>query len=173
MKVGASLWRRLRAMHQEQTGQALIECALSGTLLAVLLLSAVEFGRMAYAAIEVANAARAAAQYGAMNGGAFLTTDSSGLDSVGMLNAAQMDAGNLGTSVTFSSGYPTYSCYCSLSTDTTASCTVPATPSGCTASHIIVNVQVQTQATYNPLIHVPGFGNTITLHGSAQQEVLQ
>lgn len=171
--VRMGIWLYLKRLRREQEGQALIECALSGTLLAVLLLSAVEFGRMAYAAIEVSNAARAAAQYGAMNGGAFLSSDATGLDSVGMLNAAQLDAGNLGTSVTFASGYPKYSCYCSSSTDTTASCTAPATPSGCTASHIIVTVQVQTQATYNPLIHVPGFPDPITLQGSSQQEVLQ
>lgn len=165
--------RRMAKVWEEQSAQALIECALSATLLAVLLLSAVEFGRMAYAAIEVSNAARAAAQYGSMNGGAFLSSDATGLDSVGMLNAAQLDAGNMGSSVTFTSGYPTYSCYCSLSTDTTASCVAPATPTGCSASHIIVNVTVQTQADFNPLIHVPGFGNTIRLYGKAQQEVLQ
>ncbi len=165
-------WKRIGAIVRDDGGQALIECILSGSILVLLLLGAVEFGRMAYASIEVSNAAHAAAQYGAMNGGAFLNTDSTGLDATGMLNAARGDAGNLGTAVTMSSGYPTYTCYCSSSTDT-ASCTPPATPSGCNSSHLIVTVKVQTQATFDPLIHVPGLATSILLKGTSQQQVLQ
>jgi hypothetical protein len=157
----------------DEDGQALIESFLSSAILILLMTGAVEFGRVAYATIEVSNAARAATQYGAMNGGAFLNTDSTGMDSVGMLNAAQGDAGNLGSTVSFTSGYPTYTCFCSSSTDTTASCVPPATPSGCTASHLIVTVKVQTQATYDPLIYVPGLNKTIVVHGSSQEQVLQ
>jgi hypothetical protein len=154
-----------------QSGQALIETALSGALLILFLLGAACLGRVSYTAIEVSNAARAAAQYGAMNGGAFLPTDSTGLDSAGMLTAAQSDAGNLGALVQFSSGYPTYTCSCSGSG--TASCTPPATPSGCATSHIIVTIQVQTTASFNPLVFVPGLGHSFTLYGTAQEQVLQ
>ena len=140
----------------------------------MLLLGIVEFGVMAYTGIEVGNAARAAAQYGAMNGGAFLATDSTGMDSTGMLNAARGDAANLVASpVSFPSGYPTYTCTCSSSTDTTASCTPPATPSGCAASHLIVTVKVQTQTTYTPFVRIPGFGNSVTFKANAQEQVLQ
>jgi Flp pilus assembly protein TadG len=139
--------------------------------LITLLLGAVELSRVAYAAIEVSNAARAAAQYGAMNGGAFLSTDSTGMDSTGMLNAAQGDAGDLGSLVQWASN-PTYTCSCSGTG--TASCTPPAVPTGCTTSHIIVTVTVNTKAVYDPLIYLPGItSKTITLYGSAQEEVLQ
>jgi Flp pilus assembly protein TadG len=158
----------------DEEGTALIETAISTSLLALLLMGIIQFGLMAFTEIEVSNAARAAAQYGAMSGGAFLSTDSTGMDSAGMLNAAQGDAGNLTSSpVTFATGYPTYTCICSSSSDTTASCTPPATPSGCSASHLIVTVKVRTQTTYTPLIRVPGFANSLTLYGNAQEEVLQ
>ena len=156
-----------------EDGQALIETSISASLLILLMLGAVEFGRAAYVAIEVSNAARAAAQYGAMNGGAFLSTDATGMDSVGMLAAAQNDAGNLGTGLTFATGYPTYSCYCSSSTDTTQSCTPPNGPTGCTSSHLITTVKVQTKVVFNPLIHIPGTSGTFTLTGSDQEQVLQ
>jgi hypothetical protein len=169
--------RRLKHLMNEslgeggESGQALVETAFSAALLFVLLLGAACLGRVSYTAIEVSNAARAAAQYGAMNGGAFLPTDSTGLDSAGMLTAAQSDAGNLGTLVQFSSGYPTYSCSCSgLGT---ASCTPPATPSGCSASHLIVTIQVQITASFNPLVFIPGLGHTFKLYGNAQEQVLQ
>ena len=158
----------------DERGTALIETALSASVLIVLLLGIVEFGIMAYTGIEVGNAARAAAQYGAMNGGAFLPTDATGMDSTGMLNAARGDAANLVASpVTFPSGYPTYTCSCSSSADTTASCTPPAAPSGCTASHLVVTVKVQTQTTYTPFVRIPGFGNSVTFKGNAQEQVLQ
>jgi len=154
-----------------ESGQALVETAFSAALLFVFLLGAACLGRVSYTAIEVSNAARAAAQYGAMNGGAFLPTDSTGLDSAGMLTAAQSDAGNLGALVQFSTGYPTYTCSCSGSG--TASCTPPATPSGCTTSHLIVTIQVQTTASFNPLVFIPGLAHTFKLSGTAQEQVLQ
>jgi hypothetical protein len=156
---------------RKECGQALVETALSASLLVVFLLGAACLGRVSYTAIEVSNAARAAAQYGAMNGGAFLPTDSTGLDSAGMLIAAQSDAGNVGTLVQFSSGYPTYTCSCSGGG--TASCIPPATPSGCATSHLIVTIQVQTTATFNPLVFVPGLGHTFSVYGTAQEQVLQ
>jgi hypothetical protein len=155
-----------------QSGQALVETALAASLLALFILGAASLGRVSYAAIEVTNAARAAAQFGAMNGAAFLPSDSTGLDSAGMLSAAQLDARDLGSLVQFASGYPTYSCSCSGTG--TASCTPPATPSGCTTSHLIVTIQVQTTATFNPFVFIPGFAqHSFTLTGTAKQQVLQ
>jgi Flp pilus assembly protein TadG len=150
-----------------ERGQALIETALSSLFLMLLLLGAVELGMVAYAAIEVANSAKAAAQYAAMNGGAWTKT---GLDTVGMLAAAQADAGNLVSNISFTTP-PTSVCVCSGAG--VADCgTSP--PTGCTPSHLLVTITVQTQAIYTPLIRVPGLGITsITLRGAAQQEVLQ
>ncbi|HEY6491091.1 MAG: TadE/TadG family type IV pilus assembly protein [Terracidiphilus sp.] len=150
-----------------ESGQALIETALSSLFLMLLLLGAVELGMVAYAAIEVANSAKAAAQYAAMNGGAWTAT---GLDRVGMLAAAQADAGNLVSNISFQTA-PTYACRCTGAG--TADCAT-SPPTGCTASHLLVTITVRTQAIYRPLIQLPGSGfTTVTLHGAAQQEVLQ
>jgi Flp pilus assembly protein TadG len=52
--------RRLRrASVTEDAGQALLELALTVPLLVLILLGAAEFSRLAYAAVEVANAAKA------------------------------------------------------------------------------------------------------------------
>jgi TadE-like protein len=152
-----------------ESGQALIETALSSLFLMLLLLGAVELGMVAYAAIEVANSAKAAAQYAAMNGGAW--NASGGLDTVGMLNAAQADAGNMVDSITFTTA-PSYSCSCTGAG--VAVCGPPGPPTGCTGSHLLVTIRVQTEAIYRPLIRIPGSGFTrITLKGAAQQAVLE
>jgi Flp pilus assembly protein TadG len=148
-----------------QSGQAMIETALSSLFLMLLLLGGIELGMVAYAAIEVANSAKAAAQYSAMNGGAWTPT---GLDTVGMLAAAQADAGNLVSNISFTSP-PTYVCRCTGAG--VADCGT-APPTGCTGSHLVVTIKVQTEATYTPLVHAIGF-DSIVLKGSAQQDVLQ
>jgi Flp pilus assembly protein TadG len=65
-----------------EEGQALVETAVSMSLLVLLMLGAVEFGRLAFAAIEVNNTAKAAAQYGSQS-------HATALDQSGMLQAAQ------------------------------------------------------------------------------------
>src|SRR5690349_10309874 len=58
--------RRLRrASVAGDAGQALVELALTVPLLVLILLGAAEFSRLAYAAVEVANAAKAGVQYAA------------------------------------------------------------------------------------------------------------
>jgi Flp pilus assembly protein TadG len=73
---------------RSQSGQALLELALTLPMLAALLIGVAEFARVSYVAIEVANAAKAAAQYGAQNG-------TTAADTTGMKTAAINDAGNL------------------------------------------------------------------------------
>jgi len=144
-------------------GQAMVETAMTLPLLALMLLGAFEFSRVAYAAIEVTNAARAAAQYGAMNGGGFLDTS-------GMLAAANADAGNL-SGLSWVSGYPTVACSCSGTG--TASCPSGKSPSGCTSSQLLVTVDVQLQYRISSVLKVPGFPTSYTVYGAASQGVLQ
>lgn len=163
-------WRKFQGRFNphiaSESGQALIETGISSFLLALLLLGAVELGTVTYASIEVSNSAKAAAQYATMNGGAWT---SSGLDTVGMLSAAQADAGNLVSNVTFPTA-PSYTCSCSGAG--TATCST-SPPTGCAGSHLIVTVTVKTQGTYNPLIRFWNGFTSITLNGYAQEEVLQ
>ncbi len=168
---------------RNDSGQALIELALSLSLLMAMLLCATELGQVAFAAIEMTNAARAASQYAAMNGGHYLAGTGSGLDETGMLRAAQQDAGSLSSSIGFASGYPKVSCQCSGAG--TASCSGTGYPpaSGCAppSSVVLVTITVRTQAAYTPpiwgsmMIWGSGIGaghNSITLSGWSSQQVV-
>jgi Flp pilus assembly protein TadG len=154
------------------SGSALVETALTLPMLLGILLGGAELGRVAYVAIEVQNAARAAAQYAAMNGGAFNSNDSSGLDTTGMLNAAKADSGNLGglSTVAFAST-PTFSCSCTGTG--TASCIPPSSPSGCTTSHLLVTVTVKMKASYTSTIQLGAIPSQYTLYGNSIEQVLQ
>jgi Flp pilus assembly protein TadG len=142
---------------EEQTaGQSLIETALLASFFALLLVGIAELGRVAYAAIEVSNAARAGAAYGAQNG-------STASDTTGIATAAANDAANLTGLTTTSS----YACICSDGTASTC------THGDCSTSHIEETLTVNTQVTFDPLIHLPGLPSTYTLKGKAVQKCLQ
>ncbi|MGC1782882.1 MAG: TadE/TadG family type IV pilus assembly protein [Acidobacteriaceae bacterium] len=145
-----------RVFSRRESGQALVELAFTLPLLALLLLGAGEFARLAYAAIETSNAARAGVQYGAQN---HVTAS----DFAGMQIAATDD----GTDVPQIVATATHFCGC-------ANGTVSTCASGdCTGSRIIEYVQVNTTATVDPLIHVPGLPTTFTLNGQAIMRVWQ
>ena len=139
-----------------EAGQALVETALVFPLLITILVGAAELARVAYGAIEVANAARAGAQYGTQSG-------YTASDTTGIATAASSDAANLTTLTTTSS----YSCICS---DGTASTCVNT---DCASSHIVQTLTVNTQATIDPLFHIPGLPRTYTLKGKAIQRCVQ
>lgn len=166
-----------KRFRRDRSGQALVELAIALPLLLLILLGGVELARICYAAIEVSNAAHAAAQYAILNSGAFNPNDATGLDSPGMLRAAKADAYDvntiLNTPVTFSTNYPTYTCSCS-GTGTVTAC-APSPPTGCATSNLVTTVKVQTQTTFDPLIYIPlpGWGGRkITIYGYAQSKVL-
>jgi len=75
---------KTHARRSPERGTSLLEFALLLPLMTILLLGVIEVGRFADAALLVADAARAGAQYGAQN----LTTAS---DVTGIANAAQQD----------------------------------------------------------------------------------
>jgi Flp pilus assembly protein TadG len=166
---GFQFHRRPKMDRCEESGQALIELAISLPLLLLLLLGAAEFGRMAYMAIEVADAAKAAAQYGAQD-------ETTMIDTAGILLVAQKNApyvSNFCTSFTATAVNPVK---CTCMTSGTPSPTTPTT-AACTAActgYIAHVLQVTTTASCNPVFHATGFSSAnITLNGSAIQEVLQ
>ena len=164
------------ALWRSDSGSALVETALTVPVVAMLLLGAVEMGDFAFRASEVSNAARAAAQYGAMNGGAF--TDCNGTSSggdcdptSGMYLAAKKDAPR--AFVTCASFTVNASSTCSCSGG--AACS-PGFPYQCAAGAglPVVNVTVNTSAQCSPVTSVPNlFSGAFTLKGFSQQEVLQ
>jgi Flp pilus assembly protein TadG len=150
-----------------EEGQALVETALSMSLFVALMLGAVEFGRLGLAAIEVNNAAKAAAQYGSQD-------HARALDQPGMLQAAQNEFVNPSSlRLTSPSGATGYTCNCA-SDGSTVSCTAndPKAPV-CPGSYSEVTVTVQVQTSFDPLIHVPGLPTSYNLVGIAKQKVLQ
>jgi Flp pilus assembly protein TadG len=150
--------RRFSFLRKER-GQALTELALVLPVLMAILLSVAEMARVAYAAIEVSNAARAAVQYGDQNA-------TTAADTAGMRTAASDDAANLASiTTTVTTDY-----VCSSSTSWSGMSTTPPTCSGSKVQTILV---VDTQATVNPLIHVWGLPTSYTVNGQAIQECLQ
>jgi Flp pilus assembly protein TadG len=158
--VGAPRIRdqRVRAASGER-GQAFIELALVLPILLALTIGIIELGRLAYYYIEVSNAARAGAQYGAQILG-------NAPDTAAITLAAQNDAPELGDGLTVT---PAETCGCpGAAPGTAANCF--ATP-GCTYPTVFLTVTT----TYNfaPLFNYPGISTLIpaTLTGVATMPV--
>src|SRR5271163_1698666 len=94
---------RQRAAIRGDVGQAFVELALVLPIFLLLLVGAAELGRIAYASIEVSNAARAGAAYGAQS---HITASDIG----GIQLAVTADAG---VDITSISATATQSCSCS------------------------------------------------------------
>lgn len=140
-----------------ERGQALAELALMLPMFSALLVGGAEFARVSYAAIEVANAARAGAAYGAQNHLTALNTST-------MQSIAQSDAPNVANLTA------TASTFCTCSNGTSITCANAATT--CSA-RVIPYVKVIASASVNPLFHVPGLPTTYNLQSTAQMRVEQ
>ena len=140
-------------------GQALVELALILPIFILLLTGTAEIGMIAYASIEVSNAALAGVSYGAQSH----TTAS---DSANILLAATQDAPNL----TNISATQSLACTCS---DGTAITCATAGASCVSPGRIIETVTVNTSAPINTLFHFPGIPNSLTLTGKAVMRVEQ
>jgi Flp pilus assembly protein TadG len=157
-RQGMARWRLSQWGLGDEHGSSLVELALVFPIFILLLAGAAEFGRLAYDAIEVSNAAYAGAIYGAQS-------HATAVDTTNIELAATNDAADVtgvsATAVTF--------CTCSSGTtitcSNTASCNSP--------DRVLEFVQVNTIATVNPLFHYPGIATTFTLHGQSILRVEQ
>ena len=160
--------RRMFRLARKEAGAALIEAALTAPLLVLMLIGAVEFGRVAYIAMETTNAARAAVSYGSQS--VIQANDQAGMQAVAQLEASGLSSQNVTLTV---SAAPACSCSSpdtgvaafSCTTGTTASCPAP--------SHIEQSVTVTVTATFDPIVHLPGLPGPFTLTGHATQKRLQ
>jgi len=152
-----------RVIGAHESGQALVETALTMPVLLLMLVGAVEFGRVAYAAIEVANSAKAAVQYGAQNPGT--STDTTTMETVAVAEAADYGI-SLNTPITVA---PSCSC-AKLGVATSTSCTSTACAAG--GGYLIKTLTVTTSAPFRPVFHIPGLPTSYTVSGRAVQEVL-
>ena len=147
-----------RSSHS-QAGTALVEFALVLPLLMLLLLGVVEIGRYAYFAIQVGNAARAGAQYGAQNG-------TTAYDNTGIINAAKADGNNSIAALTVT---PSNYCWCwDGSSGTTVNCSTGTCASG---SHLVEYVQVTVSGKVDPLFNYPFLPSSLTVSNTATMRI--
>ena len=158
--------RASRSCLTGDSGQGLIELALTLPLLILILLGGAEFARFAWASIETANAARAGVQYGAQS-------NITAADTAGIQTAALNDGVNLAGLTATSSSW----CACSTAPTTQlagAGGGCPTALSNCASPAIVLEyVQVNTSSTIRPLFHWPGLPATFTPTGSAIMQVAQ
>jgi Flp pilus assembly protein TadG len=151
----------------EEDGGAIVEFALTMPFLILLLLGAVELSRVAFAAIQITNASRAAAQYGAQN-------TNSAADSTGMATAATNEA----TGLTGVSTVVSVSGICSSG----AVCTGVNNGSGPTCvntdcqtnagDHIETVLTVTSSVSFSPGIRISAIPSSFTLSHTTVQKCL-
>jgi Flp pilus assembly protein TadG len=154
----------------DDKGQAFVELALVLPMLILLVVGGAEIGRLAYADIEVSNAARAGVAYAMQSHAAVAASQYTNIE-----NAAKQDAPNLPGLVV---DPPTLTCYCETSGGvTTALASCSATDASLTTcaspSSIVIYVQVDTHAAIDTLFHLPAIPNSVTLRGRAIMRVEQ
>jgi Flp pilus assembly protein TadG len=137
------------------SGQSLVETALGVSLCGILMLGAAEFGRLAYAAIEISDSARAGVEYGSQS-------RATAADLADMKIAASLDAPDVPNLTLTASSF----CKCADGTSSTCATT------DCTGSRIVTYVQVVTSGSINPLIYVPGLPKSYSLSGKAVMRVV-
>jgi Flp pilus assembly protein TadG len=171
----------LKLKFRGEHGSAILETALVAPLLLLILIGAAELGRIAYAANEVSNAARAGAAFGAQS----LTTEAR-TDLIS--DAAVNDAGDF-SSGTLTATANTY-CVCmttnsstgSVSTTSQVLCTsstanaanyCPTSTTNNVQKTIIHYVRVSTTATVKTMFHYPGLPTSYTLNGFTEMRANQ
>jgi Flp pilus assembly protein TadG len=138
----------------DEQGSALIEFAFMLPMLVLLLTGAVDLGRAWYFDIEVASAAEAGALYGVQNPG-----DISGMNAAASLDAP--DLANLQTSSTYGSECSDGSSVVALSTSTPT----------CSANAVEF-VEVDTTATYKPMLIYPGAASLFTMTAKSRMRTM-
>ena len=136
---------------KSQAGGALVEFAIAIPLLMMLLVGLIEIGRVTYFGIEVANAARAGAQYGSLS---YPNTTGTNMQ-VAATNDGRNGISNLDTT-------GQYVCACwnpatGIETPTApsaAACSVPCSTGG----HSVTYAQVTVSGTIRPLFDYQALG---------------
>jgi Flp pilus assembly protein TadG len=148
-------------------GSALVELALSLPLLVLLMVGAIDFARVFYVGMELTNAARAGAQYGAYN-------PAQSVDIAGMQAAA---AGSVNITidnppmVMSTPTVPSRNCRCATGTEVLPLETSCATPCP-NEQHLVVTVTVTTSKTFTLVSgSFPGIPQSVNLVRAATLRV--
>jgi Flp pilus assembly protein TadG len=152
----------------EDIGQAFVELALVLPIFILLMVGAAEIGRLAYASIEVNNAARAGVAYGAQ-------TSATAKDTDNIKSAATQEAPDIHGLAASGGVTAVRSCFCESAPGvmTSADCTTIDTTSCASPSRIVQYVQVNTSAAVDTAFHFPGIPSSITMRGKALMRVEQ
>src|SRR5687768_12459108 len=136
----------IRRFHSDPTGAAMVEFAVVFPVLVLLLIGAADFGRVFFTSIAVANAARAGAEWGAMD-------SDNAQDSLGIVNFAKFDGAEAGT----------------ITVTTQTVCRCLATVTACSTANCIgygvpkSYVEVTASKTVNLILPYPGVPNNISI----------
>jgi Flp pilus assembly protein TadG len=126
-----------------------MELALIMTVLSVVVLGAIDFGRIAYMAMALTNAARQGAMVGSQ------TAATSTQFSTMQLAAQSSASADIGTI----SAVATRSCECNVG----GTLTVMGTCTSACAGAVQIRVTVTTSKTFNTITRFPGLNNSVSL----------
>lgn len=157
----------IRRIRRSEFGGAIVETALTAPVLVLMLLGMVEFGRVAYIAIQASNAARAAVSYGSQN--AITAVDTGGMTAVAKLEASGLAAQNVNLSV---SAVGNCSCSSPDTTVTPFACAGASTALCPDPSFVEQTLNVTVTATFDPIVHAGNWPGTFTIYGHAVQKRL-
>jgi Flp pilus assembly protein TadG len=177
IRTAASVSKKLRQFAAGAGGVAAVEFALTGLLLVLGLLNAVDVGYYAYQRMEVENAAEVGSQaawqtcHDIKNGDLLPATDPTKCPGMNAAVTAAIQSTTLGTAVSLASGYPTEGDYCvnvsnalqcvgSLSTPPPPNCSATGQQNTCAAAGNAATtpgdyLQVQVTYPYQPLFPGP------------------
>ncbi len=140
---------------KRQRGSALIELVLVVTVLSIVILGSIDFGRIAYMAMALTNAARAGAMVGSQS-----ASDSNNFTA--MRNAASASASADIGAITASA---TRSCECDVGGVVTVMANCP--PTGVCAGVVRIRVSVTASKTFNMLAPFRGLPSSVNLSRTA------
>lgn len=146
----------MRGNRARQRGGALAELAIAMPILLLILVGTVDFGRVFYTGMAVAQAARAGAEYGAQKA-------STSVDEANIKAAAKSA---VASDLTLADGDITWSRTCECATNAGVfSATSPANDcsADCGAGHLVIAVNVAVSKGFTTLISYPGIPHTITI----------
>jgi Flp pilus assembly protein TadG len=159
---------RKSAVNREN-GAALVELVVSLPVLVALLVGIADFARVFYTAIELSNAARAGAQYGAKNLNSCCTTaEHTDMDTTAL------NSGNIGLLAVAS-----HLCQCATNTGTfsatspTANNCIDPEATSCPGTHRIISVTVAASTTFTTISPYPGIPRTLTMTRAATLRVTE
>lgn len=147
------LGRRVGDRRDRQRGAALVELAVVGAMLCMVVLGVIDFGRISYTAMALTNAARAGAMYGAQPN---KSADSANMR-ITAENSASADIG----AITVTTHPP--QCECQVGGVTT----VMLTCASACAGTIRTRVNVTTSKVFNMFTKFPGLPGTVTISRTA------